>query len=107
MVKSGIVTFTAHYSPLTTHYVQKSSPRLGVAGHALDGRKLFPQRPLDLIDPLMHLGDREGRVDPAMEIDELGAVALAHPHVVHLADRRAFGRDLIAVVRSLAPSGHC
>ena len=35
----------------------------------------------------------ERRIDPAMEIDDLALVGLAHPHVVDVADHAALGGD--------------
>src|SRR5262249_47194153 len=72
---------------------RSAGSRLGVADRTLDRGKAPPQRALDLVDLVMYLGDREGGVDQAMEIDDLAVVGLAHPHVVHLADEVDLGRD--------------
>src|ERR1700732_4686652 len=46
-----------------------AAARLGMADHALDRRETRAQGPLQLVDPLMHLGHREQGVDQAMKID--------------------------------------
>ena len=45
-----------------------------MADHALDRRKSLAQRPLHVVDPLVHLGHREQGIDLAMKIDDLGAI---------------------------------
>src|SRR5262245_23867447 len=56
-----------------------------MADDALDGREALAERALDIVDPIMHGGHAQGRVDQCVEIDDLTIRRLAYPHVVHVA----------------------
>src|SRR5687768_15667598 len=73
--------------------VKRLPPWFSVTDHAHDGRKLPPQRALDLVDPLVHLVHRQLWIHLAVEVDDLAARGLAHAHVVDPPDEPDAGGD--------------
>src|SRR5690348_3719274 len=65
--------------------------RLGVTDHALHRREGTAQAALELIDPLVHLDDGDGRIRAAMEVHELAGFAVAHTHVVDVVQHAVLG----------------
>src|SRR5262245_11859385 len=64
----------------------------------LDGREAQTQCALETVDPVVHLGYAQSRVDQGVEIDNLAVRSLAHPHVVyvaHAAELFGSGRKLV------------
>src|SRR5258707_488226 len=66
--------------------------RLGVADHALDGRKRATQRALDRIDVLVNLDHAHRRRGATMEVNDLAGVGIAYPHAVDVMDRAVGGK---------------
>jgi hypothetical protein len=64
-----------------------------VPDHPLDRGEALAERPLHLVDLLVHVGHPERGIDQAMEIDDLAVIGLAHAHVVHLSEQVDFRRD--------------
>ena len=62
--------------------------------HALDARKLPPQRAFDFVDSLVHLVHGQQRIDAAMKVHHLAVRGLAYAHIVDLADERHVRGDL-------------
>ena len=63
-----------------------TSPRLGVADDALDGRKAPAQAVLDRVDQIVHRPHGQCRVGAAVEIDDFAVGVLAHAHVMDFAE---------------------
>ena len=84
-----------------------------MADHALDRRRALFEGALQRVDLLVYGLHAQLRIDAAVEIDNLAFGGLAHPHMVHVAQRAAVGgefreRDLDrlhALGRRLAAAG--
>src|SRR5262249_43028468 len=73
------------------HFRDRALPRLGVTDHSLDRGKARAQPALDVVDLFVHVVDPHGRIDVAMEIDDLAVGRLAHAHLVDVAQHAAIG----------------
>src|SRR3569832_222505 len=84
-----------------------------MADDALDLRRAGLERALQRVDIVVDVVNRELGVAPAVEVDDLAVLGLAHAHVMHVANDAASGRLLAprdrhgsdALRRSLA-AGH-